>query len=101
MTWATNDRGEDGPRGIITGETGLAHAGAIVNDQCCNVVVTHFDLSAKGKDKKRHVRQGEKDERVRGERDREKGKIEARMRRGAAGEMIGGSCQTVWQSSSL
>jgi len=39
---ATNDRGEDGPRSVIAGETGLAHAGAIINDQSGNVVVTHF-----------------------------------------------------------
>merc|ERR1711974_114938 len=30
MAWASNDGGEDSPGGIISGETGLAHAGAIV-----------------------------------------------------------------------
>merc|ERR1712226_1052416 len=43
VPWATNDGGEDSPGGVITGETGLAHAGAIVNDQSGCVLVTHLD----------------------------------------------------------
>ena len=43
VPWATNDGGEDSPGGVITGETGLAHAGAIVNDQSGCVFVTHLD----------------------------------------------------------
>ena len=43
VPWATNDGGEDSPWGVITGETGLAHAGAIVNDQSGCVFVTHLD----------------------------------------------------------
>ena len=43
VPWATNDGGEDSPGGVITGETGLAHAGAIVNDQSSCVFVTHLD----------------------------------------------------------
>ena len=42
MTGATNNGGEDSPGGVITGETGLAHAGAIVNDQSGCVLVTHL-----------------------------------------------------------
>merc|ERR1719391_139769 len=42
VPWATNDGGEDSPGGVITGETGLAHAGAIVNDQSGCVLVTHL-----------------------------------------------------------
>jgi len=38
---ASNNGGEDSPGGVITGETGLAHAGAIVNNQSSNVFVTH------------------------------------------------------------
>merc|ERR1711872_602808 len=40
-----DDRGEDGARSVITGEAGLAHAGAIVDNQSGGlfVVVTHFD----------------------------------------------------------
>jgi hypothetical protein len=34
--------GEDGPGGVVSGETSLAHAGAIVNDQSSNFVVTHL-----------------------------------------------------------
>jgi len=43
VPWATDDGWEDSPGGVITGETGLAHAGAIVNDQSGNVFVTHLD----------------------------------------------------------
>merc|ERR1712113_467335 len=43
VPWATNNGGEDSPWGVITGETGLAHAGAIVNDQSGCVFVTHLD----------------------------------------------------------
>merc|ERR1712242_355778 len=43
VPWATNDGGEDSPGGVITGETGLAHARAIVNDQSGCVFVTHLD----------------------------------------------------------
>merc|ERR1712026_387903 len=42
VPWATNDGGEDSPGGVITGKTGLAHAGAIVNDQSGCVLVTHL-----------------------------------------------------------
>merc|ERR1711923_20321 len=41
MTGATNNEGEDSPGGVITSETSLAHAGAIVNDKSSNVFVTH------------------------------------------------------------
>merc|ERR1719376_260384 len=44
MPWATDDGWEDGPGGVITGETGLAHAGAIVHDQSGNVLVTHHHV---------------------------------------------------------
>merc|ERR1712213_86975 len=43
MAWASNNRGEDSPGGIISGETGLAHAGAIVNDKSGGIFVTHVD----------------------------------------------------------
>merc|ERR1712226_915870 len=43
VPWATNNGREDSPGGVITGETGLAHAGAIVNDQSSCVFVTHLD----------------------------------------------------------
>jgi len=42
MTGAADDGGEDSTRGIVSGETGLAHAGAIVNYESGNVVVAHF-----------------------------------------------------------
>lgn len=42
MTRAAHDRGEDGTRRVITGETGFAHTGSIVNDECGNFFVTHF-----------------------------------------------------------
>merc|ERR1712213_276980 len=41
MSWASNDGWEDSPGGVITGETSLAHAGAIVNNQSGGIFVTH------------------------------------------------------------
>jgi hypothetical protein len=41
VTGAAHDGGEDGAGSVISGETGLAHAGAVVNDQSSNIVVTH------------------------------------------------------------
>jgi len=39
---ASNDGGEDSPGGIISGKTGFAHAGAIVNDKSGGIFVTHL-----------------------------------------------------------
>uniref|UniRef100_A0A1L8DNN2 Putative conserved secreted protein n=1 Tax=Nyssomyia neivai TaxID=330878 RepID=A0A1L8DNN2_9DIPT len=44
MPWATHDGWEYGTRSIISGETGLAHSGSIVNNERSNFFVTHFDL---------------------------------------------------------
>ena len=41
---ASNNGGEDSPGGVITGETGLAHAGAVVNDKSGNILVTHLGV---------------------------------------------------------
>ena len=41
VTGASDDGGEDSPGGVVSCEAGLAHAGAIVDDQCRNVFVTH------------------------------------------------------------
>jgi len=41
MSGATYDGGEDGSWGVITGESGFAHTGAIVDYESGNVVVTH------------------------------------------------------------
>merc|ERR1712036_172054 len=38
---AAHDGGEDGAGSVVTGKAGLAHAGAIVNNQSGNVLVTH------------------------------------------------------------
>merc|ERR1712045_199675 len=38
----SNDGGEDGPGGVVSGEAGLAHAGAIVAHKGSNVLVTHL-----------------------------------------------------------
>jgi len=37
-----DNRGEDGAGRIVTGETGLAHAGAVVNHKGGNILVAHF-----------------------------------------------------------
>merc|ERR1712186_191271 len=42
VTGTSNDGGEDGPGGVVSGEAGLAHAGAIVTDKSGNVLVTHL-----------------------------------------------------------
>merc|ERR1712078_108978 len=38
----SNNGWEDSPGGVITGETGFAHAGAIVNDKSSSIFVTHL-----------------------------------------------------------
>ena len=44
VTGASDDGGEDGARSVITGETGLDHSRAIVDDQRGGfLVVTHLD----------------------------------------------------------
>merc|ERR1712054_213430 len=39
-----NNGGEDSSGSVISGETGFAHAGAIVNNKSSNVLVTHVEL---------------------------------------------------------
>merc|ERR1712186_266590 len=45
VSWASNNGWEDSPGGVITGETSLAHAGAIVNNQSGGIFVTHVGSS--------------------------------------------------------
>ena len=43
---ASNDGGEDGSRGVITGKAGLAHATAVVDHEGGHIIVArHFDLA--------------------------------------------------------
>jgi hypothetical protein len=44
MTRASDDGGEDGSGSVISGKTGFAETGSIVNDQSSNFFVTHLDL---------------------------------------------------------
>merc|ERR1712044_32200 len=44
VPWATNDGGEDSSGSVISSESSLAHAGAIVNNQGSNVLVTHLGV---------------------------------------------------------
>ena len=44
MPGASNDGREDSPGSVITGESGLAHSGAIVHDKSGNILVTHDEL---------------------------------------------------------
>ena len=46
MAGAAHDGGEDGPGRVVAGESSLAHAGAIVNNQSSNFVVTHLVSAA-------------------------------------------------------
>merc|ERR1711899_420996 len=41
VTGASNNGREDSPGGVISSETGFAHAGAIVNDKSGSIFVTH------------------------------------------------------------
>merc|ERR1712083_1116002 len=41
MTGTSHDGGEHSSRSVVSGEPGLAHAGPVVHDQSCNLVVTH------------------------------------------------------------
>jgi len=43
MTGSADDGREDGTGCVISGETGFAHTGAIVDNQSCYIIVTHFD----------------------------------------------------------
>ena len=43
MPWTANDRRKHRTRSIVSGETGLAHTGAIVYNQSGNVIVSHFE----------------------------------------------------------
>merc|ERR1712117_62100 len=42
VSWTSNNGWEDSSGSVISGETSLAHAGAIVNNESSNVFVTHF-----------------------------------------------------------
>lgn len=42
MPGPSDDGGEDGSRGVVSREAGLAHAGAIVHYEGGNIVVTHL-----------------------------------------------------------
>jgi len=42
MTGSADDGWEDGTGCVISGETGFAHTGAIVDYQSCYIIVTHF-----------------------------------------------------------
>merc|ERR1711973_341092 len=41
VTGASNNGGEDSPGGVVSSESSLAHAGAIVNDKSGSIFVTH------------------------------------------------------------
>jgi len=43
MSWSADDGGEDGPRSVVSGETGLAHTRTIVYNQRRNItIICHF-----------------------------------------------------------
>merc|ERR1712212_15149 len=44
MSWPSNNGGEDSSWSVITSKASLAHSGAIVDHQSCNLIVTHFCL---------------------------------------------------------
>uniref|UniRef100_A0A182TXX1 Uncharacterized protein n=1 Tax=Anopheles melas TaxID=34690 RepID=A0A182TXX1_9DIPT len=42
VTGTANNGREDGTWGVITGESGLAHSGSVVNDKCSRIIITHL-----------------------------------------------------------
>merc|ERR1719356_949485 len=44
MAGTSNNGGEDSSGSVISSKTGLAHAGAIVNNKSSNVLVTHDEV---------------------------------------------------------
>ena len=44
MSRATNNGWEDSSGSVISGKSSLAHAGAIVDNQSSNFVVTHLEV---------------------------------------------------------
>jgi len=44
MTGPSDDGREDGAGSVISGETGFAHAGTVVDNQRGNIIVAHLDL---------------------------------------------------------
>ena len=44
MPGSADDGREDSSRSVVSGESGLAHTGAIVDNKSGNILVTHFDL---------------------------------------------------------
>jgi hypothetical protein len=55
VTGATNNGGEDSTGCVISGETGLAHSGSIVNDKSCGVFVTHLERGVRLENKRETV----------------------------------------------
>ena len=43
MTGAADDGWEDGTWGVVSSKTGFAHTGAIVYNECGNIII-HYDL---------------------------------------------------------
>jgi hypothetical protein len=42
MSWSTYDGWENGSWGIVSGESGFAHTGTVVNNESCNIIISHF-----------------------------------------------------------
>jgi len=43
MTWASDDGGKDGTGCVISGESGFAHTGSVVNYEGCDIII-HIEL---------------------------------------------------------
>jgi len=42
VTWTSNNGWEDGSWSVITGKAGLAHTGAVIDNERSNFFVSHF-----------------------------------------------------------
>lgn len=59
MPGATNDGGEDSTRGVVSGESGFAHTGSVVNNQCGDFIFHGWTVKGeKRKDNVKNVKSG-------------------------------------------
>lgn len=52
MPGATDDGGEDSTRGVVSGKSGFAHAGSVVNNQCGDFIFHGWTIEQKKRGRK-------------------------------------------------
>eukprot|EP00962_Isochrysis_galbana_P018617 scaffold5372_cov114-Isochrysis_galbana.AAC.3 len=48
LTRAANDGREDSARGVVARESGLAHAGPVINHESSDIIISHFVSESRG-----------------------------------------------------